>query len=105
MLERPCAPASHRGGGRADREELRFDRRQGRRGGLRARLRPSPRPRSHARVRGRGKARAMKGPWTLPNFITLLRLAMLPFFLVAIANGRFDVALALFVAAGISDGV
>jgi phosphatidylglycerophosphate synthase len=44
----------------------------------------------------------MKGPWTLPNFITLLRLAILPFFLYSISIGRFDVALALFVGAGIS---
>jgi cardiolipin synthase len=47
----------------------------------------------------------VKGPWTLPNFITLLRLAALPFFLYAITQGRFGIALALFVAAGISDGV
>ncbi len=47
----------------------------------------------------------MRGPWTLPNFITLARLAALPFFLVAIADGRFDIALAIFVIAGISDGV
>jgi len=47
----------------------------------------------------------MKGPWTLPNFITLLRLAAVPFFLLAIAEGRFGIALAIFVAAGISDGV
>jgi cardiolipin synthase len=47
----------------------------------------------------------MKGPWTLPNFITLLRLAVLPFFLYSISVGRFDVALTLFVAAGISDGI
>jgi cardiolipin synthase len=47
----------------------------------------------------------MKGPWTLPNFITLLRLAILPFFLYSISIGRFDVALALFVGAGISDGI
>ena len=49
--------------------------------------------------------KALKGPWTLPNFITLLRLAALPFFLLSIADGRFDIALALFVAAGVSDGV
>jgi len=49
--------------------------------------------------------KALKGPWTLPNFITLIRLAALPFFLVAIADGRFDIALAIFVAAGLSDGV
>jgi cardiolipin synthase (CMP-forming) len=47
----------------------------------------------------------VKGLWTLPNFITLLRLATLPFFLLCIADGRFGIALALFVAAGISDGV
>ncbi|MEP6993209.1 MAG: CDP-alcohol phosphatidyltransferase family protein [Acidobacteriota bacterium] len=47
----------------------------------------------------------MKGPWTLPNFITLLRLATLPFFLLSIADGRFGIALGLFVAAGISDGI
>ncbi len=47
----------------------------------------------------------MKGLWTLPNFITLVRLAALPFFLLSIAEGRFGIALTLFVAAGISDGV
>ncbi|HTY41806.1 MAG TPA: CDP-alcohol phosphatidyltransferase family protein [Thermoanaerobaculia bacterium] len=47
----------------------------------------------------------MTGPWTLPNFITLVRLAALPFFLVCIGDGRFAIALALFVAAGVSDGV
>jgi cardiolipin synthase len=47
----------------------------------------------------------VKGPWTLPNLITLLRLAALPFFLVSIADGRFGIALTLFVAAGLSDGV
>ena len=30
----------------------------------------------------------MKGLWTLPNFITLIRLAALPFFLLSIAEGR-----------------
>jgi len=47
----------------------------------------------------------VKGIWTLPNFITLVRLAALPFFLLAIAEGRFGIALVLFVAAGVSDGV
>ena len=50
-------------------------------------------------------ATALTGPWTLPNFITLVRLAALPFFLVCISDGRFGIALAIFVAAGISDGV
>ena len=47
----------------------------------------------------------LKGPWTLPNFITLLRLAALPFFLFAISEGNFGVALTIFVVAGISDGI
>jgi cardiolipin synthase len=47
----------------------------------------------------------MKGPWTLPNFITLLRLAALPFFLLCVSDGRFGLALLIFVAAGISDGI
>jgi cardiolipin synthase len=47
----------------------------------------------------------VKGPWTLPNFITLLRLAALPFFLLAISAGRFGIALGLFVGAGVSDGI
>jgi cardiolipin synthase len=47
----------------------------------------------------------LRGPWTLPNFITLARLAALPFFLVSIADGRFDIALLIFVVAGLSDGV
>jgi cardiolipin synthase len=50
-------------------------------------------------------ARRLKGPWTLPNFITLLRLAALPFFLFSIAAGRLGIALVIFVAAGISDGI
>ena len=47
----------------------------------------------------------MRGPWTLPNFITLLRLAALPFFLYAISIGRIGIALVIFIAAGISDGI
>jgi cardiolipin synthase len=48
---------------------------------------------------------SLTGPWTLPNFITLVRLAALPFFLVCISDGRFGIALAIFVAAGLSDGI
>ncbi len=51
------------------------------------------------------RAVPLRGPWTLPNFITLLRLAALPFFLYAISQGRFGFALILFIAAGISDGI
>jgi hypothetical protein len=47
----------------------------------------------------------LRGPLTLPNFITLLRLAALPFFLFSIAAGRLGIALIIFVMAGISDGI
>lgn len=47
----------------------------------------------------------MRGPWTIPNLITLLRLAVLPVFLYAIATVHPVAALSLFVVAGISDGL
>ncbi|MGH9442856.1 MAG: CDP-alcohol phosphatidyltransferase family protein [Thermoanaerobaculia bacterium] len=47
----------------------------------------------------------LRGPWTIPNLITLLRLAVLPVFLYAIATVHPVVALSLFVVAGISDGL
>src|SRR6202162_4361849 len=47
----------------------------------------------------------VKGPWTLPNFITLLRLADSPFFLFAISPARLEIALVIFVLAGISGGI
>jgi cardiolipin synthase len=49
--------------------------------------------------------RLRHGPWTIPNFITLLRLAVLPPFLYGIAEGRHVWALVLFVFAGLSDGL
>jgi cardiolipin synthase len=52
-----------------------------------------------------GRPVHLRGPWTLPNFITLLRLAVLPFFLFSIAEGRLEIALLIFVVAGISDGI
>lgn len=51
------------------------------------------------------KADRLRGPWTIPNLITLLRLAVLPVFLYAIATVRPVAALALFVVAGVSDGL
>jgi len=50
------------------------------------------------------KAENLRGPWTIPNLITLMRLAVLPFFLYSIASERPVTALSLFVFAGISDG-
>jgi cardiolipin synthase (CMP-forming) len=51
------------------------------------------------------KATTLRGPWTIPNLITLLRLAALPLFLYTIATDRSVAALALFVVAGVSDGL
>jgi cardiolipin synthase len=51
------------------------------------------------------KAEKLRGPWTIPNLITLMRLAVLPFFLYSIAAERPVAALALFVFAGVSDGL
>ena len=47
----------------------------------------------------------LRGPWTIPNLITLLRLGVLPFFLYSIAAERPVAALALFLLAGVSDGL
>jgi len=43
--------------------------------------------------------------FTLANQLTLLRLALIPFFAVAVLNGRYDWGLALLLAAGISDAL
>ena len=51
------------------------------------------------------KAERLRGPWTIPNLITLLRLAVLPVFLYAIATDHPVAALSLFVVAGVSDGL
>lgn len=42
---------------------------------------------------------------TVPNELTFLRLAFLPFFVMAIKYDRYDLALGILVAAGISDGL
>jgi len=42
---------------------------------------------------------------TVPNQLTFLRLAFLPFFLIAIKYDRYDWALGILVAAAISDGL
>jgi cardiolipin synthase len=42
-------------------------------------------------------------PWTLPNFLTLTRLAALPFLIVSILQGRHGTALVIFLVASITD--
>jgi len=43
--------------------------------------------------------------WTAPNQLTLLRLFFVPFIAICIMEGRFQIALALVVVAGLSDGL
>jgi cardiolipin synthase (CMP-forming) len=43
--------------------------------------------------------------FTVPNELTLLRLAFLPFFIIAIKYDRYGVALAILVLAGLTDGL
>jgi len=48
----------------------------------------------------------MKGRfWTVPNQITLLRLGILPFFLILIVYEHYRYALLILVLAGLSDGI
>lgn len=51
------------------------------------------------------EVRAALRPFTIPNGITLLRLALIPFFVLATVENRFGWALAVFVAAGLSDAL
>ncbi len=51
------------------------------------------------------EVRAALRPFTIPNGITLLRLALTPFFVLAIVSGDHALALGIFIAAGISDAL
>ncbi len=44
-------------------------------------------------------------PFTIPNGITLVRLALIPFFVLTVVGGDHSLALLIFVAAGISDAL
>lgn len=66
--------------------------------------RTSPRPGGVAK-RAAQEVRAALRPFTIPNGITLLRLALTPFLVLAIVSGNHLVALGIFVAAGISDAL
>ncbi len=61
----------------------------------------------NGRTKGRlrSKVEEKLRPLTLPNFITLLRLGMVPFFLLAVNQGEYLAALALFVLAGLTDAM
>jgi cardiolipin synthase len=51
------------------------------------------------------EVRAALRPFTIPNGITLVRIALTPFFVLAAVSGNHPVALALFLVAGLSDAV
>ena len=63
-----------------------------------------PRHGSVAR-RAAQEVRAALRPFTIPNGITLLRLALTPFFVLAIVSGDHGLALGIFIVAGISDAL
>ncbi len=66
--------------------------------------RTAPRPGGVAQRAAQGVRAALR-PFTIPNGITLLRLALTPFFVLAILSGDHRLALGIFVAAGISDAL
>jgi len=51
------------------------------------------------------EVRAALRPFTIPNGITLVRLALIPFFVLAVLGGDHKLALLIFVAAGVSDAL
>jgi len=59
----------------------------------------------HVAQRAAREVRAALRPFTIPNGITLLRIALTPFFVLAAVSANHRLALALFVAAGLSDAV
>lgn len=63
------------------------------------------RRRSQVAQRAAQEVRDALRPFTIPNGITLVRLALVPFFILAVVEGKYPVALAVFLAAGISDGL
>lgn len=58
---------------------------------------------SGARGRLRTRVEESLRPLTLPNFITLVRLAMVPFFLLALNQAEYRLALLVLVLAGLTD--
>jgi cardiolipin synthase len=51
------------------------------------------------------EVRAALRPFTIPNGITLLRLGLTPFFVLATVEGKHTIALGIFIAAGVSDAL
>ena len=53
----------------------------------------------------RSKVEEKLRPLTLPNFITLIRMAIVPFFVLAVAGGNYRLALWTFLIAGLTDAL
>lgn len=51
------------------------------------------------------EVRAALRPFTIPNGITLIRFALTPFFVLAVVSGNYQLALGVFLAAGITDAL
>jgi cardiolipin synthase len=60
-------------------------------------------PQSGARARIRAKVEEKLQPLTLPNFVTLIRMAIVPFVVIAINEGDFVLALWIMIVAGLTD--
>ncbi len=56
-------------------------------------------------ARAADEVRAALRPFTIPNGITLLRLAATPFFFLSVVSGNYKLGLVIFVVAGVSDGI
>lgn len=53
----------------------------------------------------RSKVEEKLRPLTVPNFLTLLRMAMVPFLVLAVSDANFELALWIFIVAGITDAL
>jgi cardiolipin synthase len=59
--------------------------------------------RREARQRIRERVEEKMRPLTLPNFITMTRMAMVPFFVLAVSDHDFRLAMWIFIVAGLTD--
>jgi cardiolipin synthase len=60
---------------------------------------------SERRERLRSKVEEKLRPLTLPNFVTMFRMAITPFFLLAVNDGDFRLALWILIAGGATDAI
>jgi len=63
------------------------------------------RAKGEVREKIRSKVEEKLRPLTVPNFITLLRMGMVPFFVLAVSNKNYQFALWIFILAGFSDAL